>query len=80
MLCAPLDRVTRNMVPDRSFNLVQNDAIFVNTYRSVDCDEIALINALQVDRLFGVGIDITEIEPIQPDNLLLAMPNVLIAP
>ena len=44
------------------------------------CDEIALISALQAERLFGVGIDITEIELIQPDNLLLAMPNVLIAP
>ena len=59
---------------------MQNDAVFINTCRGVVWNETRLITPLQADRLFGVGTDITEIEPIQPDNFLPAMPNILIMP
>jgi D-3-phosphoglycerate dehydrogenase len=43
-------------------------------------DEAALIRALQENHLFGAGLDVTQSEPIETDNPLLNMPNVLITP
>ena len=79
-LHVPLNRLTRTMFSDREFGLMQSGAVFINTCRGPVCDEAALIRALQAGRLFGAGMDVTEIEPIQPDNPLLEMPNVLITP
>ena len=79
-LHVPLNHLTQGMFSDREFGLMQEDAVFINTCRGPVCDESALIRALRENRLFGAGMDVTEVEPIQSDNPLLAMPNVLITP
>ncbi len=52
----------------------------INTARGPLIDEAALIDALKGGHLAGAGLDVTEIEPIEMDNPLLAMPNVMISP
>jgi D-3-phosphoglycerate dehydrogenase len=79
-LHVPLNRLTHGFFSDREFSLMKNSAIFINTCRGAVLNEAALIRALQQDRLFGAGIDVTQVEPIELDNPLLSMPNVAITP
>jgi phosphoglycerate dehydrogenase-like enzyme len=39
-----------------------------------------LIEALQNKTIWGAGLDVTNPEPMQPDNPLLTMPNVAVLP
>ena len=79
-LHVPLNRLTRGMFSEREFGLMKKTAVFLNTCRGPVVDESALIHALQEDQIFAAGLDVTEVEPIQSDNPLLTMSNVLITP
>ena len=76
----PLDHSTRAMMSSGEFGRMKQTAVFINTCRGPVHDEAALIKALNEGEIFGAGLDVTEIEPIEPDNPLLAMPNVVIPP
>lgn len=76
----PLLKSTRHMLTAHHFDLMKPTAIFVNTSRGPVVDEAGLIAALQEGRLLGAGLDVTEVEPIQSDNPLLTMDNVVITP
>ena len=43
-------------------------------------DEAALIEALQEGRIAGAGLDVFEQEPVDPNNPLLKMDNVVVSP
>ncbi|AGT32277.1 2-hydroxyacid dehydrogenase [Geobacillus genomosp. 3] len=77
---APLTKETKGMISDEQFNLAKKELIIVNTARGPVIDEPALIRALQDGKIAGAGLDVTECEPIQPDNPLLQMENVVITP
>ncbi len=76
----PLLKDTRHMLTAHHFSLMKPTAIFVNTSRGPVVDEAALIAALREGRILGAGLDVTEVEPIQPDNPMLKMDNVVITP
>jgi len=79
-LHVPLDRVTTHMISDREFGLMKSSAILINTCRGPVVDENALIRALESGEIFAAGLDVTEIEPIEPDNPLPTMTNVVVTP
>ena len=79
-LHVPLERTTRHMISDREFALMKETAILVNTCRGPVVDEAALKRALNDGEIFGAGLDVTEVEPIEPDNDLPNMPNVVVTP
>ncbi len=79
-LHVPLDRVTRHMMSDREFEMMKPTAIIINTCRGPVVDENALIRALESREIFAAGLDVTEIEPIEADNPLPTMPNVVVTP
>jgi len=79
-LHVPLDRVTTHMISDREFGLMKSTAILINTCRGPVVDENALIRALESGEIFAAGLDVTEIEPIEPDNPLPTMTNVVVTP
>jgi len=80
VVCSLLTPQTRHMIDARAFSLMKPTAFFLNVGRGPIHDEAALIAALRAGQIAGAGLDVTEVEPIQPDNPLLQMDNVIITP
>ncbi|MEO8677186.1 MAG: NAD(P)-dependent oxidoreductase [Casimicrobiaceae bacterium] len=75
-----LNDATRHLVGARQFALMKPTAYFINVARGPVVDEAALIDALREGRIAGAALDVFEQEPVAPDNPLLAMDNVILAP
>lgn len=75
-----LDEATRGLMGEREFALMKPTAWFINTARGPVVREAALVEALRVGRIQGAAIDVFETEPAAPDNPLLALDNVIVAP
>ncbi|MCM3760317.1 C-terminal binding protein [Alkalihalobacillus oceani] len=77
---APLIEATRGMIGDDQFKAMKKEAFIINTARGPVIDEQALIRALEAGEIAGAGLDVLEEEPIQADNPLLKMDNVILNP
>jgi glyoxylate reductase len=54
--------------------------VLINTARGPIIDQKALHNALKAGTIFAAGLDVTDPEPPAPDDPLLKLPNVILAP
>jgi D-3-phosphoglycerate dehydrogenase len=79
-LHTPLTDETRHLIGAPELALMKPHAILINTSRGPVIDEEALIAALTNGQILAAGLDVTEKEPIDPDNPLLTMPNVIVTP
>ncbi len=79
-LHAPLLPETYHMIGDKEFSLMKDNAILIDTARGELIDTDALIRVLESGKLFGVGMDVVEGEPIDGDHPLLKFDNVIIGP
>lgn len=70
----------KNLFGEKEFAMMKSTAFFVNTTRGFVVDEKALINALNNKVIAGAGLDVVEKEPVEADNPLMAMKNVLLTP
>jgi glyoxylate reductase len=77
---APLTPETRHLVGARELALMKPSAILVNTSRGGVVDQPALVEALRTGTIAGAALDVTDPEPLPPDNPLFAFPNVVITP
>ena len=75
-----LNDATRHLIGARQFALMKPTAYFINVARGPVVDEAALVEALRTGRIAGAALDVFEQEPVAPDNPLLAMDNVILAP
>jgi glyoxylate reductase len=75
-----LNEQTRGLFNAERFRKMKPTAVFVNTARGPIVDEQALYQALREGTIFGAGLDVTDPEPPRPDNPLLTLPNVIVAP
>ncbi|WP_207646356.1 2-hydroxyacid dehydrogenase [Cellulosilyticum sp. I15G10I2] len=80
VLIVPLTEDTYHMIGTKEFALMKESAFFINASRGQTVDEEALIRALENKELLGAGLDVFETEPVQPDNPLLRLPNVITVP
>jgi D-3-phosphoglycerate dehydrogenase len=76
----PLNKETWHLVGEEEFKQMKPTAYFINTARGSVVDEAALIKALQKKWIAGAGLDVFEKEPIDSDNPLLKMDNVVVTP
>lgn len=75
-----LTEQTRNKFDLATFKLMKKNSIFINTARGAIHNENDLIQALNDKIIWGAGLDVTNPEPMQPDNILLSMSNVAVLP
>jgi D-3-phosphoglycerate dehydrogenase len=54
--------------------------VVINSARGPIVDEVALVNALQSQRIAGAALDVFEDEPLPKTSALLTMDNVMLAP
>ncbi len=80
VLLTPLTDETHHLMGEKEFSMMKNNAILVNSSRGPVVDEKALVKALQEEWIAGAGLDVYEQEPIDPDNPLLKMDNVVLSP
>ena len=75
-----LNDETRHLMGARQFELMKPTAYFINVARGPIVDEPALIAVLRAKRIAGAGLDVFEQEPVDPQNPLLRMDNVIVTP
>jgi lactate dehydrogenase-like 2-hydroxyacid dehydrogenase len=69
---------TYHLLGAKEFDMMKKTAILVNTARGAVIDEVAIIAALKEGKIAAAGLDVFEIEPINSDNPLLDMENVVL--
>lgn len=79
-LHAPLTEQTRGLIGTQELTQMKRGSILVNASRGPVVVESALLNALRSGHLSGAGLDVWDPEPPDPDNPLLQMDNVVVAP
>ncbi len=76
----PLLPDTRCMVNEAFLSKMKKGSFLVNTSRGEVIDEDALLKALQSGHLKGAGLDAFAVEPPDPQNPLLLLPQVIATP
>ena len=79
-LHVPLTDETRRMIGSREMAMMKETAIIVNTARGGVVDQTALVAALKRGRPAMAALDVTVVEPIDSQDELLTLSNVLITP
>lgn len=79
-LHVPFTNQTRHLISSDEFAVMKPTAILINTSRGSIVDQKALYEALKLGQIFAAGLDVTEVEPIPPDDPLLTLDNVIILP
>lgn len=80
VLMTPLTNDTYHLIDYDEFDMMKKSAIFINASRGETVNEQALIESLQNKKILGAGLDVYKKEPIEKDNPLLKMSNVVTLP
>jgi D-3-phosphoglycerate dehydrogenase len=71
---------TRHLLDAERLALMKPTAFLINTARGPIVDQTALTAALREGRIQGAALDVFEQEPIDPDDSILGLDNVIVAP
>jgi D-3-phosphoglycerate dehydrogenase len=71
---------TEHIIGADELVLMKPTALFINTARGQLVDQIALYEALRDGKIAGAGLDVFEQEPIDPQDPLLTLSNVVLSP
>ena len=76
----PLTGNTKHIVNDQTLSMMKPSSVVINTSRGEVVDERALIRALNAGVVAAAGLDVFEREPVDKENPLLRMDNVIVTP
>jgi phosphoglycerate dehydrogenase-like enzyme len=79
VLC-PLTDETRGLIDRRRIALIRPEAFLINVARGPIVDQAALTEALREWRIAGAALDVFEHEPLDPDDPLRSLDNVILSP
>lgn len=79
-ISVPLSASTHHLVNAERLALMKPTAYLINTSRGPVVDQKALTAALRERRIAGAGLDVLEQEPPAPDDPILKLDNVILAP
>ena len=79
-LHVPLTNETKNMINIKNIKEMKPTSIIINTSRGGIVNEKDLNTALTKKIIFGAGIDVFEIEPIEISNPLIKNNRVILSP
>jgi len=75
-----LNPTSFHLISTKQLDMMKPGAYLINASRGPVLDEAALIEALQNNRIAGVGLDVFEDEPLPQNSPLRTFPNCLLAP
>jgi glyoxylate reductase len=79
-LHVPLTPETRHLIDAAALSRMKPTAYLVNTARGGVVDQDALAAALHRGAIAGAALDVTDPEPLPPDDPLLDAPNLIVLP
>lgn len=79
-ICCSLTGATRHLLNATRLSLMKPSAFLINVSRGPIIDQNALTVALQQRRIAGAALDVFEREPIDPNDPLLTLENVILSP
>ncbi len=71
---------SKNLITKKEFDMMKKTAFLINTSRGQIINEKDLLQALNDDRIAGVGLDVYSQEPLPQDHKLRFLPNALLMP
>jgi phosphoglycerate dehydrogenase-like enzyme len=71
---------TSGVVDSSVIASMRSEAFLINVSRGAVIDEPALVDALRAHRIRGAALDVFQHEPLEPDDALLGLDNVLLSP
>jgi D-3-phosphoglycerate dehydrogenase len=74
-----LNPTSYHLINREKLGKMKSTAILINTARGQVVDEPALVEALEVGKIAGAGLDVFENEPLPMDHPFLKMDNVMLA-
>jgi glyoxylate reductase len=79
-LHCPLTPETRHLIDGAALAAMKPTAILINTARGPIVDQGALYRALQENEIAAAALDVTDPEPIDAEDPLLRLPNLIVVP
>ena len=79
-LHCPLTPATHHLIDAGALSLMKPTATLVNTARGEIVDSTALRQALVAGTIGAAGLDVTDPEPLPPDDPLLSAPRLVVTP
>ncbi|VEF47261.1 D-isomer specific 2-hydroxyacid dehydrogenase [Bacillus freudenreichii] len=76
----PYSSEVHHIISAKELSLMKKTAVLVNTARGGIVNEDALYDALKNENIWAAGLDVFEKEPVDPNNPLLKLPNVVTLP
>ncbi len=80
VICCALTAETRRLIGAEQLALMKPTAYLINVARGPIVDQRALTETLREHRIQGAGLDVYEKEPIDPNDPLLELDNVILTP
>lgn len=80
IVAAPLSAETKNLINRDRISMLRPDCFVINVARGELVDEVALVRALESNRIGGAALDVFQEEPLHSDDPLWTLPSTYISP